>query len=319
MSEAAKTDPCARLDRWLTAYSDDELDAVHVLEAEEHLAACEPCNERVTLDRAVRASLKQTRPLASAALRKRAAEVLLAEHTRHQAEALPEVAQAEALPHAASIDRAASVDPTASVADAEGAPRPVASPRLVKLRYVMPLAVAAGIALVAGGVALRDRRESQVARRAPEETAHAAIQGSTFDRFIDELVDAHMQPPPPEVTDDDGLTRLNPFVGVRVPRPELTSLGAKYLGARMHRREAAMLQYSMGDRRRMTLYVFDPARLPMQANRLQARVLGNNRHVYVGHVRGYAVAASERDGVGYALASDLSDKETEDAIVMAAR
>lgn len=315
MNEVSVTKECTRLDRWLTAYADNELDAVHALEVEDHLTACEGCNERVLWDRAVRTSLRQTKPVASASLRQRAAAALLAEA----------VIVAASSPSPEGLSPPSAARPSSDQAN-DASPR-AAAPKLVRLRYVAPLAVAAALALILGGLQLRDPRT--VFSFAPVPTGSSASDASqqppggvqlasTFDRFIDELVDSHIQPAPPEVTDDDGLTRLNPFVGVRVPRPELSALGARYLGARMHRRHAAMLQYATGDRRRMTLYVFNPARVPVQANRLKSRMVGNS-HVYLGHVRGYAVAASERDGVGYALASDLSDKETEEAIVMAAR
>jgi len=41
--------------------------------------------------------------------------------------------------------------------------------------------------------------------------------------------------------------------------------------------------------------------------------------VYMGRVRGYSVAASERNGIGYAMASDLDDDENARLVLMAAR
>ena len=79
---------------------------------------------------------------------------------------------------------------------------------------------------------------------------------------------------------------------------------------------AAVLQYMVRDRQRMTMCVFDPKRVTMTTGRLEPRRTSAGM-VYVGHVRGYAVAASERDGVGYALASDLSDDESARLLVMA--
>lgn len=307
---------CVRLDRWVTAYLDDELDAVHALDVEDHAASCEPCRERIALERAIRSSLRATKSKAPESLRMRAAAALLAERVvREDAERDATAA------HGGSVDADARIraEPTLETDSPISEPSSVTRPKLVRLRYAMPFAVAASVALLAGASYWRDQPKTARAPATVEEPARAtAHMASTFDRFIDDLVDAHMQPPPPEVTDDDGLTRMNPFVGVRVARPEFTALGARYLGARMHHRQAAMLQYAVGDRRRVTLYVFDPARLPVKANRLQPRVV-ENKHLYLGHIRGYAVAASERDGVGYALASDLSDQETEKAIVMAAR
>jgi anti-sigma factor RsiW len=327
MSATARdTKECLRLERWITAYIDDQLDAVHILEVEEHLGACETCREQTALTRAVRGSLcKATAMRAPAALREKICAAMVAER-KHEAKPMA-AAEQKVEPGRTDDDaRAAGGDEDDGVAggwlgsvsgsSADASSQPV-SPKLVKLRYVMPLAAVATVALVIGAYQLRDHKDRHaVAHQAA--ASSAPLSTSSFDKFIDDLVEAHIQPPPPEVTDYDGLDRFNPYLGVRVPRPQLSQLGARYLGARMHR-HAAMLQYSVADgRRRVTLYVFDPTRMPVQANRLEPVVVGNN-HLFVGHVRGYAVAASERDGIGYALASDLPDKDTEQLLVAAAR
>jgi anti-sigma factor RsiW len=327
MNAARDTRECLRLERWITAYIDDELDAVHVLEVETHLDACECCREQTALSRAVRSSLKRcvakdAGAKAPSALRERICAAMIAER-KHQ-EAAPAKSAAAKGPEGSDVPARADEDEGVAggwLAQASGlggarAGGEAAAPRLVRLRYVMPLAAVATVALLIGSYQLREQKERAVAVQQANTTSSVSV--SPFDKFIDDLVEAHMQPPPPEVTDYDGLDRFNPYVGVRVPRPKLTAIGARYLGARMHRRDAAMLQYSLGDRQRVTLYVFDPTRVPVQANRLQPRIVGNN-HVYVGRVRGYAVAASEHDGVGYALASDLDDRDTERVLVMAAR
>jgi anti-sigma factor RsiW len=322
MSAAIDTKDCIRLERWLTAYVDDELDAVHILEVESHLDSCDVCREQTVLARSVRASLRHAARFdasikAPSALRDRICAVMVAER-KHEATTM-ETAVRTPKAAAASASKPARGDEDDGVAGGWlGTSRTGGNtPRLVRLRYVMPLAAIATVALVIGSNHLRVQKEREAAAHNSAQHAKAAY-ASTFDRFIDDLVETHMQPPPPEVTDYDSLDRFNPSVGVRIPHPELKEIGARYLGARMHRRDAAMLQYQLGDRRRVTLYVFDPARVPVQANRLQPRVVGNN-HLYVGRIRGYSVAASEHAGVGYALASDLSDKETEQAIMMAAR
>ncbi len=322
MSAAPDTKECLRLERWITAYADDELDAVHVLEVESHLAECEGCREQAALTRAVRTSLKRTTARdaslkAPVDLRERICTLMVAEHKRdarpmEAAEKKPEVDSQPPAQANEDDEPLASGWLGFSGSSPDGSSRE--TPKLVKLRYVMPLAAIATVALVIGAYQLRDQKERDVAAQQSSPTNVA----SSFDKFIDDLVEAHMQPPPPEVTDYDGLDRFVPYVGVRVPHPQLNEIGARYLGGRMHRRDAAMLQYALGDRRRITLYVFDPTRVPVQANHLHVRVVGNN-NLYVGRVRGYSVAASERDGVGYALASDLNDKETEQLLVMAAK
>lgn len=284
MTVAPQHQTCRRLERWLMAYLDGELDAVHILEVEEHLQHCELCAAQIELDRATRGSLRQVAAMrAPSGLRERVCRAIVAERRAEQD---------------AARERAA-----------RGGDAP---PRLVQLRFVLPLAAAATLVLVVGALRLRQPEAAPVAS-APSAVSTAG----SVDRFLDDLVLTHAQPPPPEVTDMDGLNRLDPYVGVRVPHPRLESVGARYTGARIHSR-SAMLQYLLRDRHRVTLYVFDPTRMPYRDDRLQRRLIGTDP-VYVGHVRGYAVAASERRGVGYALASDLSDDESANLVLLASR
>jgi hypothetical protein len=57
----------------------------------------------------------------------------------------------------------------------------------------------------------------------------------------------------------------------------------------------------------MTLYVFNSERFPLNT-RLKKRVV-RDEPVYVGWKRGYAIAAKERRGVGYAITTDLGEDE----------
>lgn len=87
---------------------------------------------------------------------------------------------------------------------------------------------------------------------------------------------------------------------------------AQLVGARISNvrdRMAAALYYDVAGRK-MTVFVFDSALVPRQSDVLIRRTLGNNRQVYVGTVHGYTVAFSERDGVAYAVASDLPAQDT---------
>jgi hypothetical protein len=142
---------------------------------------------------------------------------------------------------------------------------------------------------------------------------------SRFDEMLDDLVVQHAHPPPPETTDPEDLRKFDPYVGVAVRRPELQSLGASYIGGRMHRR-TAMLQYMLdkAKKRRMTMYLFHPKRVPMRTERLRSRRI-KSQSVYTGRVRGYSVAASERNGVGYVLASNLSADRSAEFVLAAAR
>ncbi len=297
--------------RWLTAHLDDELDAVHTLEVEEHLETCADCQEVLATLRATRVSLRQVVPMrAPLGLQERIGESLAVE--RKDGAPLGEASESS-LPEEQAP--ASQVEPSASVRAAPVRPRR-AQREPIGLRYVVPLAAAATVALVVGAIQLQQQQES-TAKDSPREATSASMQVSSLDSLIDELVAQHVHPPPPETTDPDGLERFDPYVGVRVRRPKFDRLDAHYVGARMQQR-AALLQYVVRNRHRLTVYVFDPKKVSMKANRLESRQIGK-RQVYVGNVRGYSVAASERNGIGWALASDLNDAESAELVLAAAR
>jgi anti-sigma factor RsiW len=301
MTAARDRAQCQRLDRWLTAYVDGELDAVHVLDVEDHLERCERCREHAATLRATQVSLRRVCALkAPDTLRERLVAKL------HEDRA----AEADA---AADEDRAASVGSTAPAAasradEPERETVPPGRRESARLRYIVPLAAAATVALVFGAMHLQQREEEATLASA------ARVQEAPLDRLVDDLVTQHVQPMPPETTDPDSLERFDPFVGVRVRPPQFDN--ARFVGARIMSRRAALLQHVLRDRHRVTVYVFDPGTVPLRSNRLESRHLGKS-HVYVGHIRGFSVAASERNGIGYALASDLSDDESAQLLVAA--
>jgi hypothetical protein len=57
------------------------------------------------------------------------------------------------------------------------------------------------------------------------------------------------------------------------------------------------------------MYVFDPAKVPVEPNTVLTRRMVRERAVFVGKMRGYSIAAGERSGVAYAFASDLPDEQ----------
>jgi hypothetical protein len=146
-----------------------------------------------------------------------------------------------------------------------------------------------------------------------------------LDNLVDDLVAQHANPPPPETTDPEAVGRFSPYVGVNVKRPHFKDPDIHWVGARMVRHRGhkatsaayrAMHQYRVRDKRRLTVYVFDPRKVKMRAARLRERHVGPHT-VYVGSVRGYSVAATERDNVGYVLASDMSPDESAQLMVAA--
>jgi hypothetical protein len=138
---------------------------------------------------------------------------------------------------------------------------------------------------------------------------------TTVDQLIDQLVDYHAEARVPEITEPSMVSMLEPEVGLPVRMPKLQDYGALWEGGSVvpmrKSSRAASLRYSLGGHR-ITVYVYDSSRFPLRA-RLEPTVVGNVP-VYVGTRRGYSIAATERRGVGYALASDLPDPESAELI-----
>lgn len=258
----------------LDVYSDGELDPGHAVDVESHLSDCSSCREALESERATRQSLKRVvRCSAPEALRAKVAAQMMVER-----------------------DEAAL-----AVSDNESEPQE--SGRLIKFRYAAALAAAAGVALAFGA----SRGSVPVT---PGETNTVVEANVGIDSILDELVDLHAHPLPPETTDPDDLGRFEPLVGVPVPRGKsFQPLGGEFRGGRVNRtreRSTAILQYQNAGKHRITVYVFNSKAIPlrMPTRRLEERVV-KERPVYVGNVGGYWVAAVERSGVGYAVASDI--------------
>lgn len=275
----------------METYLDGELEPSQVVEVESHISHCGTCRERIALDRAVRGSLQQVaREVAPTSLRERMAARLEAEHLRSEA-----VADA-AFP---GVDR-----------EHRGA---------FRARYFAPFAAAAGFALF---FSVQQRTEQGVA--APRgalstETARASV---GLDGLLDDLVREHAAPLPPEVTRPEQVALFDPFVGVSTQgaTPKLAPLGATFVGGRITNvqdKRAAMMQYKFAGNHRVTVYVYDPRRINAESHILRKQNV-RNAPVYVGRHLGYNVAATEKQGIGYALASDLGDEESAELVAAAA-
>lgn len=183
-----------------------------------------------------------------------------------------------------------------SAAQARGDARPPVAPRrLGFLRHFVPVASAAAAGLFVF-VAVR----STIGR-----PTHPVP-----DDLIAQLVSEHARPLPPERTDPKDVRQFEQYVGVPVHPARLVKTGARLVGGRMiplHEERTAMLQYEIGhgsEARRVSVIIFDPRRIQVNDESLVARSVGTSQ-VQVGRSRGYSVAVTQRDGVGYALASDL--------------
>jgi hypothetical protein len=193
-------------------------------------------------------------------------------------------------------------------------------PKLIRFRYAVGLAAAAGVVFAMGmprNMHLEGTRTLAGSSPRPTDVAAATM---TFD-VLDDLVSLHANPLPPETTNPDELTRWDPLVGVPVRRSPLQPFGASFNGARVHAmadRRAAVLQYTIRGGHRVTVYLFNPRMVSVKTMPLEARVV-HERPVYVGSVRGYSIAATEQSGIGYALASDLDPDQSTDLVLAALR
>jgi anti-sigma factor RsiW len=261
----------------LGTYLDGELEATRLLDIDEHIVACEACREEVELIRAMRGSLKRVvRSAAPSGLRERIGNAMMGERVREEA-------------------RAAEGEPSGSSAVSGVSP--------AAWRTSVPLAIAAGIALL-WGTATR-------AVQSPVTEAHAGF----GDDLLAELVAEHSQPLPPEATNAQAVRGLERWVGVPVRPVSFERAGARLVGGRVvpfRSERAAMLQYVVGsgeDARRVSVFVYDAQKIQGGTSNLTPRSVGT-AEIRVGREKGYSVAATQRAGEGYLVASDLDPDET---------
>jgi anti-sigma factor RsiW len=264
--------PCPEFGPLLGPFSDGELEPSKMAVVDAHVEQCEGCRERVLLDEATRHSLKQcVKQTAPEDLKKRMAAAMLAEQARGDAR-----------------DKAAS--------------------NRGSWRTVVPLATAAAFALAWGAMS-----RGPVAGTTRSEKVNASILPE-FDDLLNDLVAEHSRPLPPERTDPNRVGELGQWVGVPVHASTLHRVNAHFVGGRVlgvHQERAAMLQYEIqqdGETRRVSVFVFDPQRIQVNAD-FKPRPVGTSE-VRVGSANGYSVAVTQHAGVGYALASDMDERRT---------
>jgi len=270
--------------RTLGPYLDGECDAAQTIEIGDHVANCTTCREEVQLLRAMRGSMKRVvRAPAPAGLRDRIGNAMAAELAR----------------------------------DAEGSGDPYgvgAVPMMVRLASwptMVPIATAAAIALF-WGVSTRGTPTAT-------NEAHAGF----GDELLAELVAEHSQPLPPEAVTPQAVRGLERYVGVPVRPTSFERDGARLVGGRllpMRSQRAAILQYIVGsgdDARRVSVVVYDAQKIEVgtaMAN-FAPRAVGT-AEVRVGREKGYSVAAAQREGGGYLMASDLDQDKSAQLVAM---
>lgn len=128
---------------------------------------------------------------------------------------------------------------------------------------------------------------------------------------VEDIAERHARELPVEVTNSDPAAVTQWFRGkMDIPvRPVMfRGMSARLVGARIsnvQNQMAAALTYDV-DGRRMTVFMFDNARMPRFA---ESAGTVHGRPVYTTSSHGYTVTFTEQQGIGYAIASDLPPQE----------
>jgi hypothetical protein len=311
-----RAEPC-KAARSVGAYADGELEPNRAVEVEEHLSHCRTCRDELELIQATRKSLR--RSMARPAPSDFAARMLA-------------VVEIESQVSPEATDRSSSHAVPARPALTE---KDRTLGQKVRARaswgVTMAVAAAAGFVLAFFGSRsdiLRNQGLKTVtifnsrSTTSPLPTSNSEEKRAGFEALLDRLVSFHANPPPSEEDEfDTAVHKFEPLVGVHMQGTTLRRpvFGARFSGARIYdldarsandTRFAAELRYTTPGHR-ITIYVFDPSVVPIRVTRLKPRVVRSSPNpVYVGTVRGFSVAAAERSGIGYAVASDFDDEKS---------
>lgn len=272
---------CDNLRSLLDTYLDGELSSEQTLELQGHLDTCADCTETIAFMRAMRQSAQR------AALRDGSVtEAFRAQLTR-------------ALRDEAAAERDAVVARRSRRWWLGSAPRYGAA----------MVGLAAAVVLWMGPRSVHTARERELTP--PEQQASLAPED-----ILDRMIDYHTAPPKPQVTEPKLLPELERDVGVRVPLPSLVQYGAEWQGGSVVRvrrdQPAAYLRYRTRDHHSVTVYVYNASRIPLHAG-LKPRMF-REEPVYQGNWRGYSIAAQLRQGVGYAVTTDLDESRSAELV-----
>jgi len=278
---------CERLRSLWETFLDGELPARQMLEMQTHLDGCAECAESVAFSDAIRRTARQVvyedAPV-SDELRARLEAALLSEARDEHLEL--ERARGRRL--------------------LWGAPQ---------VGLVTALAMAAALVLWLEPFGAREQARGERAGGSPERDLYASSMLGPQE-LLDLFIDYHTAPPAPEVTEPKLVPELERDVGVRVPFPSLTAYGAEWQSGSLVRvprtKPAAFLRYRTRDAHSVTVYVYNASRIPLHAS-LKQRMF-REEPVYERSWRGYSIAAQLRQGVGYAVASDMDEARSAELV-----
>jgi anti-sigma factor RsiW len=275
---------CERLRSLWETFLDGELPSRQILELQSHLDACSDCSEALAFSQAIRTTARQVvyedAPLGDE-FRLRLSDAILSEaRSEHDVR------------------------------------------KNVRTRRRLSRASGYGVAALAFAAALLmwlrlEGTEEQVDNDANErERERQAVVTLGPQELLDLFIDYHTAPPAPVVTEPRLIPEMERDVGVRVQLPVLTAYGAEWQGGNLlsvpRSKPAAFLRYRTRDSHRLTVYVYNPARIPLHAS-LERRMF-REEAVYERNWRGYSVAAQLRHGVGYAVATDLDEARSAELV-----
>jgi len=285
---------CERLGSLWETFLDGELPSPQVLELQAHLDGCADCSESLALSGAIRRTARQVvyddAPL-NEELSARIEAALLRE-AREEREELERASRRRWLARAPQVGGL-------------GAALAMAAALLFWLQSEGTRGAQEGSEsdeLAQSGV--HDDREARASRMlGPQE-------------LLDLFIDYHTAPPMPEVTEPKLVPELERDVGVRVPLPSLAAYGAEWQGGSLvhvpRTKPAAYLRYRTRDAHTVTVYVYNASRIPLHAS-LRQRMF-RSEPVYERSWRGYSIAAQLRQGVGYAVATDLDEARSAELV-----
>jgi len=272
---------CENVRSLLDTYLDGELPSDQTLELQAHLDACAECGEAISFAAAMRESVQEVVQQGS---------VVTEEFRARLTRALRSEAEDER--HRESARRSRRW-----------------------WRGSAPRYAGALMATAAAVVLWMSPRGAQVPiERTPAPTEQLAMMSP--EEILDRIIDYHTAPPKPQVTEPTLLPELERDVGVRVPLPSLVQYGAEWQGGSVIRvrrdQPAAFLRYRTRDHHSVTVYVYNASRVPLHTG-LKPRMF-REEPVYQGNWRGYSIAAQLRQGVGYAVTTDLDESHSAELV-----
>jgi len=280
---------CERLRSLWETFLDGELPTGQVLELQAHLDACADCSESLAVSDAIRRTARQVvyddAPMTDA-FRARLEAALVSE-ARDEHDELERARRRRWLSRAPQVSLGAA------------------------------LAFAAALLLWLRLDETKDGDGQELARSGnPADRELSASRMLGPQELLDLFIDYHTAPPAPEVTEPKLVPELERDVGVKVPFPSLAAYGAEWQGGSLvhvpRTKPAAYLRYRTRDSHSVTVYVYNASRIPLHAS-LKQRMF-REEPVYERSWRGYSIAAQLRQGVGYAVATDLDEARSAELV-----